>query len=214
MFHKLWLPAVALAGTLSVSFVPVSFVPGANDGDDSMFYGPGAVIDTVQAFLQALDKDDAKMLDLLVGDPSPRDGYVVVPDNSAKGGLRELKDDNAQRFFEVSHDGRPVAVRDKKRFLELLRGQVTCAKVKARTLQTVVRTIRADCPSQWCSYAVVQFERTYSLDGQSQKPIPMQATALVRYVKRQDASVPHFEIFHWHASKQPPSQQAPAKKGL
>ena len=214
MFHKLWLPAVALAGTFSVSFVPVALVPGANDGDDAMFYGPGAVIDTVQAFLQAQDEGDAKMLDLLVGDPSPRDGYVVAPDKDSKVGFKELKDNNSWRFFEVSTDGTPLAARDKASFLKLLRGQVACAKVKARTLQTGVRTIRADCPSQWCSYAVVDFQRVYSIDGETQKPIPMQATALVRYVKRQDAKVPHFEIFHWHASRQAPAKKGAVKKGL
>ncbi len=212
MVPKLLLPAVALAGVL------MPLLPDAPDGDgnhrnDAMFYGPGGVIDAVQEFLQALDKGDARMLDLLVGDTSPRDGCVVVPDKTSKAGFKEVKDDNTRRFFEVSHDGRPVAAKDKKTFLRQLREHVTCAKVKARTLRTGFRTIRVDCPSQWCSYAVVEFERIYSMDGEKQKSIRMQATALVRYVKRKDASVPHFEIFHWHASRSAPAGNE-SKKGL
>ena len=207
MFPKLLLSTAALCGTLCLSLLPDATAPrpapgpGLQPESAAMLRGPGGVIQAMQVFLQALDKGDAKLLDLLVADGSPRDGYVVVPDETTKMGFRELKKDDASRFFEVSHDGKPVNTKDKKSFLQQLRQHVTGAKVKARTLETRFRTIRADCPSQWCSYAVVEFERTYSIGGVKQKPVPMQASALVRYVKREDVNVPHFQIFHWHASR-------------
>ncbi|MHC4079523.1 MAG: hypothetical protein ACYST0_13910 [Planctomycetota bacterium] len=194
MFQKLLLPAVAVCGTFCLALLR----PAA---DTATYYGPGGVIDAIQAFLRALDNGDARMLDLLVGDRSPRDGHLVVPDKTTKGRFKELEKDCGNRFFEVSHEGRSVVARNKKAFLRQLREHVTCAKVKARTLTTGVRTIRADCPSQWCSYAVVEFERRYRIGGEKQESVHMQATALVRYVKRKDDNGPHFEIFHWHASR-------------
>ena len=64
---------------------------------------------------------------------------------------------------------------------------------------------------------MVEFERAYSIGGEKQKPVLMQASALVRYVKREDARVPHFEIFHWHASRAARDSKKgamqPSKKG-
>jgi hypothetical protein len=185
MIQKLLCSAVLLCGTLYVS------LPSA----PAKMPGPGGVIQTMREFLQALDKSDFKMLDLLVGEDDVREGCVVVPDKTAKIGIKERKGDGVSRFFEVSADGRPVRAKDKNGFLKLLRKHVTSSQVETR-----FHTIRADCPSEWCSYAVVEFVRTYTIDGVKQKPVPMQATALVRYVKRKDAKIPHFEIFHWHAS--------------
>jgi len=206
MSSRLLCAAAVLCGALHVS---VSLPSRA-----TAMRGPSSVIEAVRAFLLALDKGDTTMLDLLVGDHDPRDGYVVVPDESAKSGIRQLEKDDGNivvsRFFDVSHDGRPFHAKDKKIFLTRLGRHVSGSKANTRTLTTRFRTIRADCPSPWCSYAVVEFERTYCIGGVRQEPVLMQATALVRYVKRKDVEVPHFEIFHWHASPAVPTRRAAA----
>lgn len=193
--QKLLCSAALLCGTLFVSLPTTAPAPAMP--------GPGGVVLAVRAFLQALDEGDAKMLDLLVGENDARDGCVVVPDETTRIGFKEVQEKDANdvyRFFDVSQGGKPLRAKDKATFLELLGKHVTCSKVKARAVETRFQTLRADCPSESCSYAVVEFERTYTMGGKKQEPVPMQATALVRYVERKDARVPHFEIFHWHAS--------------
>lgn len=206
MVPKLLFSVVALGGSLCLSLpcdVPpdvATHQPGPRAGNSAVFRGPSGVIETMRAFLQALDAGDARMLDLLVGDDAAGDGYVVAPDETTKVGIKQVKAHRSNRFFEVSHDGKSLAAQGKRGFLQLLRKLVTGSKLDARTLETRFHTIRADCPSPWCSYAVVEFERTYSLGDAKLEPVLMRATALVRYVKRKDNRVPHFEIFHWHAS--------------
>ena len=80
MFPKLLLSTAALCGTLCLSLLPDATAtrPAPQPESAAMLRGPGGVIAAMQAFLQALDQGDAKLLDLLVGDGSPREGYGVV----------------------------------------------------------------------------------------------------------------------------------------
>ena len=221
MKSKLLLSLAAAGGTLALSFVPWTDRPGpVVQPADAAFRGPGAVIDAVQAFLRALDSGNPTMMKLLVGQDGLRDGYVVkAQEEDGKVKLKQAKGDTAGRFFEVSWDGRPVVAKDRKTFFRQLGTHVTCAKIKARTVRTKIHSIRVDCPAPECSYAVVEFERQYWIGRKAQPPIPMQATALVRYVKRKAGEkAPHFEIFHWHASRAaaaaPAAPAGAVKKGL
>ena len=62
-------------------------------------------------------------------------------------------------------------------------------------------SVQADCPGPHCSWASVEFERTFRHEGQRTR-VPMLATVLVRYVEK-DARM---RIFLWHAAPTGPAQ--------
>ena len=176
----LLLSGAALGSALLLSTTPVA-PPAA---------GPGGVIEAVRDFVQAMDQGDVDYMNRALTaeihgvECGIEDGKIV-----------QSKRVGAPVFFDVSVDGQLIAALDPSEFTKKLRGGVTTSK--AHALETSIRSIRADCPSGNCSYAIVEFDRLYTAGGTKTR-VPMRATVLVRH---QSASTPNFEIFHWNAAR-------------
>jgi hypothetical protein len=147
--------------------------------------GPGGVMIAVRDFLAAVDRGDVEALRNALLDRRRGVDYTFDGD----GALRPAgKGSAGASFFDVGTSGEKLAADDATSFAELLTKSVTKATSR-------IRTVRADCDSETCSWAVVEFERTFS-DADQERVVPMRATVLCEYGK----GTPHFRIFHWHAS--------------
>jgi len=165
-------------------------------GDGAPVPGPGGVIHAVREFVAAVDAGDAAVLRGAFADSGPGGLYGFTDG----GEVRHLDSAGKIAFYDVAEDGGSIHETDPAAAIARIRDSIGGT---GRGLETTLRTIRANCPSENCSYAVVEFDRAYGRGDQLQT-VPMQATALVRYF----SDAPHFRIFHWHASRR---QAAPAK---
>ena len=138
-----------------------------------------------------MDRGDVEALEAALVDENH---CVEVTADEASGRLVETPDRRSAVFYDVSVDGEPFAAASSEEFVHSLERAV--ARSEERSLQTRIRTIRANCLSEACSIAVVEFERRYAL-GEGRKAVPMRATALLRYF---GGSEPRMRIYHWHAS--------------
>jgi hypothetical protein len=188
MYHRIaWAiaPVLATAGLFAVPTTPAP-VPG-----------PGAVIDAVRGFLEATDAGDRQALEraLITIQHEVRCGV------DEKGAIKELPPSGAELFFQdVLGDGKVVTAKDGKGALALL-----CDSIggKARNAKSRIKSINADCPGPQCSWAQVEFERSFA-QGDRVVTVPMSATVLVRYRETE----PHMGIFLWHASARPEPAKA------
>ena len=168
--------------------------------------GPGGVIDTVKDFITALDSGHTKTLAAVLDvQVRGRDGMIVVPDQEKPWGFRQAQTTPSPRFVDVAWDGHTIAESDRKQFLHHVHSDIARTKVAGRGMASKIISIRADCPSADVSYAIVEFERSYTVAGKSQGTQRFIATALLRHVeKKASTSAPDFRIFHLHATRVTP----------
>ncbi len=163
--------------------------------------GPGGVIDAVQTFLTAIDARDAETLAVLVDDQGDNlHDYAVAGESTAAASKATAA------FFEADAQGRGWQAGDKASFVAALTSGT-------EGTSTRVLSVRANCLSERCSYAMVEFERTIGA-GEKAIAIPMRATALLRYAPSKDGegktagkAMPSFKIYHWHASRGAPAHK-------
>ena len=172
--------------------------------------GPGGVIDTMQDFITALDTGSARSLGAIL-DVQKSPGFVVQPDASSKWGFKEVKRAYSPRFVDVTWDDQAFSVQDRKQFIHKVHSGITRSKQKASGMQTKIISLRAECPSADVSYAVIEFERSYTIEGKSRGSKRMIGTALLRHVRKAKDGDPDFRIFQWHASVVTPKEPV-AKK--
>jgi hypothetical protein len=154
--------------------------------------GPGAVIDAVKSYLQAVDEGDRVALERAF--TACRTEIRCTVDD--QGAVKEAKPGGVEVFFQDTlADGKVVTATDRKAVVALLADQIGG---KARGTKTRIVAIDADCPGPECSWAHVEFERTVTR-GEAAVTVPMTATVLVRYRD----SEPRMGIFLWHASPRP-----------
>lgn len=151
--------------------------------------GPGGVIDAITKFLEATDARDAATLALFIDDQGDS-----LHDYATSGSVdgKPLKVSPAV-FYECDEAGQAWQVGDKASLVAKLANHTAATR-------TQVRTVRANCLSESCSYAMVEFDRTTG-EGDAAVSVPMRATALLRHVRSE--SGPSFKIYHWHASRGP-----------
>ena len=180
--------------------------PAPTSAATSGLAGPGGVIDAVQDYLKAVDQGDGDYLEQAFADVAP-DGAYGFDETNQK--LRQLKR-RSGTFFDVTSSGRPITATSAKEFIRMIADEITGSSKAGQRLETKIRSIRADCPSGDCSYAVVEFDRIYTADSGQSRVVPMRASALVRFGKGE----PHFKLFHWHASRTDDgARSAEASKG-
>jgi hypothetical protein len=173
--------------------------------------GPGGVIDTARKFIAAVDGGDARSLAAILDVQSGGGGVVVTPDADSKWGFTESKKPRSPRFVDVTWDGTAFSEHDRKDFVHHVRGQISGTKRQARSVTSKILSIRADCPAASVSYAVIEFERSYTVDGKRQGTRRLVATALMRHVRKTKDTDPDFRIFQWHASRVAPRKVAATK---
>lgn len=155
--------------------------------------GPGGVAYAVKAFLE-LQEGAESTAPLLVD--SSHDLEFGFADNK----LEQTKkgEETVAAFLDVGMLGKPIAARTAKDFVQQLGQHVASKKQDERVLTHQIDAIRANCQSEACSLAVVEFTRIYTQGGGKQMHVPMRATALLRY---EQAEGSNFRIYHWHASR-------------
>jgi len=155
--------------------------------------GPGGVAYAVKAFLE-LQEGAESAAPLLV------DSRHDLEFGFADGKLEQTKKgkETVSAFLDVGMLGKPIAARTAKEFAQQLGKHVASKKKDARVLTHQIDAIRANCQSEACSLAVIEFTRIYTQGGGKQMHVPMRATALLRY---EQAEGSNFRIYHWHASR-------------
>lgn len=177
---------------LVLALLGSSFVPLATNRPAAPpVPGPGGVAAAVQAFLRC--QDEGKDPGALLGGRA----YGLEFSVGADATLQPAEGDATPAFLDVTADGIPFDAAEPQAFAKALAAKVGPDPATGRTLRTEVRRIRANCESERCSLAVVDFDRVYATGEHSQR-VPMRATVLLRW-ERSDAG--DFRIFHWHASR-------------
>ena len=162
--------------------------------------GPGAVMEALKQFVQAVDQGDRVHLERAFTDLRHRDRYSF--DDTGK--LVQLPGEFGELSFQdVGADGSVLVRNDRKGAIAALLDGVGG---KGLGLKTRIRSICADCPGPECSWATVELDRSF-LRGEEKVTIPLRATVLVRY---QDEE-PRMRIFLWHCSAVPTTAPAKAK---
>ncbi|MCK5943837.1 MAG: hypothetical protein KAI24_17770 [Planctomycetes bacterium] len=178
-----------IAALLGSSFVPVDPAPLPAA---PMLPGPGGVAATVTRFFERLDagKDVAPMLDVERHDLE----FAFVD-----GVMKQVPDKEAAVpcFHDVAADGTPFAARSVAAFVTALDHRVASQPEQGRAVQTEVERIRANCQSEACSLAVVDFTRTYRTGEDQVVRRKLRATALLRWERHEQGD---FRIYHWQAS--------------
>jgi hypothetical protein len=153
--------------------------------------GPGGVYYAAKKLLDALDRGDAEYLKTAFS--HSRHGLEFSCD--AAGKLHETQSKHPLAFWDVAADGSAWHAQSAQAVI------TTTAKLDDAELgrpTSVLTSVYADCPAGECSYAVVEFDRTFG-EGKGQRTVPMRATALMRYAGAEKG--PNFRIFHWHAAR-------------
>jgi hypothetical protein len=163
--------------------------------------GPGGVIHAIEGFLAALDRGDrdaiAKWLEDGVND------YTVAYDAGGKAQHDAKQRPTVANFIDAGL-AKGCVTETMAPFVEAaLAGANSAkdakngddAKISAPRITHRLTAIRADCPSERCSYGIAEFERRIERDS-GVTVVPMRATVLVQY----DREANGFRIFHWHAS--------------
>lgn len=152
--------------------------------------GPGGVLDAVEAFLEAQDGGDAAALQKRLAQHAPgaRFGY------EAGGQPRMEEGPGSPLFVDRGMGGELLRAASPAEYARLATLKISAIGKGGAQLDTKIVSLRADCPSGNCSYAVVDFIRTYDRGDGEELAIPMQASALLQHTKD------GFRIFHWHAS--------------
>lgn len=177
---------------LVIALLGSSFVPLARPHTAAPpVPGPGGVAAAVQAFLRC--QDEGKDSGSLLGGRAHGVEFTI----GADGSLQQAEADATPAFLDVTAAGVPFEAADPQAFAKVLAAKVGSDAASGRTLHTEVRRIRANCESERCSLAVVDFDRVYATGKESQR-VPMRATVLLRF-ERSDAG--DFRIYHWHASR-------------
>lgn len=155
--------------------------------------GPGGVASAIKTFLDRQEAGESA-LPLLV------DSRHEIELSFDGDKIEQVKKDkeSVPSFLDVGMLGKPIAARTAKQFASLLGKRVASDKGEERVLAHEIGSIRANCMSEACSLAIVEFTRIYTVSGGKQMHVPMRATALVRY---EQAEGTNFRIYHWHASR-------------
>jgi len=151
--------------------------------------GPGGVIHAMQGFCAAVDRGDADYLAKAMAKRGAGGPYGFDREN---GRIRQLEG-SSFALFDVTAASEPFAATDQADFVGRMIKDVAHGNGK---VETVIHSIRADCPSGDCSYAFLEFDRVFT-NGDVKTVVPMRATALVRHTGE---GAPDFRVFHWHAS--------------
>ncbi|MFN3244088.1 MAG: hypothetical protein ACE37K_21455 [Planctomycetota bacterium] len=154
--------------------------------------GPGGVAAAVTTFLERLDQG-AGVRPLL--DVSAHDLEFVFDDGAMKQAGKG--DARVPSFQELGPRG-PFAARTTAQFAAQLGKLVATDAGASRKVTTTVDRIRANCQSEACSLATVEFTRRYEVDGAEPVEHQLRATALLRWERNE---LGDFRIYHWHASR-------------
>jgi len=155
--------------------------------------GPGGVADAVKTFLERLD-DGADVKPLLAG--SHPDLEFVFVDGAMKQASKEQA--RVPSFQDLDAQGRPFATRTVGDFVGHLDKLVATDAGLGREVTTTIDRIRANCQSEQCSLATVEFTRSYALADDRKCEHKMRATVLLRWERNK---LGDFRIYHWHASR-------------
>ncbi|MBL8723719.1 MAG: hypothetical protein JNK49_06705 [Planctomycetes bacterium] len=153
--------------------------------------GPGAVVAALQAVFTDLDAGRPVAARFEV-EGSNRDAALVVDGKYTAADATDLP-----LLLDVDAAGQPITAANPAQFGQLLAAGLATDPAAKRTLRTRVVRVLASCSSTEASRAIVEFERTLTIDGREQR-VPMRATALVHYDAKFE---PPFKIHHWHASR-------------
>lgn len=188
---RLLFTSLATLGAGFASLLPAPPVPA----------GPGGVLDATRAFLAAIDRGDRDYLESALAEAHGMNFGI-----DAQGKTKQLDQGATPPLFvEAGPDG-SAAIGMGKDFVGALLALGADAK-GGRRVKTGVSAILADCPSGDCSYAVVAFERQWTI-GERTVTVPMRATALFRHSNGK----PNFKLFRWHASVGPSTARVSAAK--
>lgn len=157
--------------------------------------GPGNVVSSIKSFLAAADAGDREALARHVADRGPGQLYGF---DQAGGSIRQLEGSGAT-FYDVSASGTLLEAANREEIVAAILRDVT----GGGEVKTQLNSIRAECASGPCSFAILEFDRVYT-EGERKRVVPMRATALVAYV---GGDAPAFRLFHWHASRVQPSER-------
>lgn len=183
--HKILFSGLA---AMTATFLSVDLSP-----EPAPLPGPGGVIDSMRSFLRAVDQGDREALARHLSDRGRGQLYGF---DEAGERIHHLEGAQ-QSFYDVSAFGEPLEATSREQILDEL-----VVKVRGGEVKTVLTSIRAECPSGECSFAVLEFDRIYK-KGDKKTVVPMRATALVTHG---GGEAPHFKLFHWHASRVQPQR--------
>lgn len=151
--------------------------------------GPGGVYDAATRLVKAIGAGDADHLERAF--VRARTGIQFTID--ADGKERHAEPDTPFDVFDVDAAGKTFHVQTTT---DLLEAAGRLADPKLGRPKTTITSAYADCPSEGCSYVVIEFDRTWG-EGKGSRTVPMRATALVRWVGGEGLP---FRVFHWHAA--------------
>lgn len=153
--------------------------------------GPGGVLDSVVEFCETYDSLDAQKLGKLLLD---RKGGMLF--RRSEAGEFETADESEPTllFNDVGWSESEFAARDSREFLNRLQKDFRELKELNGSVQTTVHSVHADCYSGDFSFAMFEFDRTYTNGEGETRTSPMRGTALLSWQEGR------FRIWHWHAS--------------
>ena len=165
--------------------------------------GPGGVIVAAHALVRAIDARDADALRAVLAEYPHGGGYCATV--AANGEIREREDDSTLCVVDVDASGTLLRARSLDAAVRTLGGEI-CAR--DATVQTTIRSVRADCPSEGCSWGSLELERRHTAGGRVVVQ-PLHATILVRWVGGEGSAM---KAYHWHCAPAGPSRVEPAAR--
>jgi len=168
-------PMLAVVGLFSLPPAPVP--------------GPGAVMEAVKHFLQAVDEGNRDHLERAFATLRHRDRYSFDDTGALErlaGKIGELS------FQDVAADGSVLEMNDRRGAITALLDRVGG---EGLDLKTEILSICADCPTPQCSWATIELQRAFRRGKETVK-VPLRATMMVRYHDEE----PRMRIFLWHCS--------------
>jgi len=181
---------IAIMRKISLTLLPLAAAAVSLHPAPAPAYGPGAVLATLRRATAALDQGHAD--DLRACFDLGRTPHVWFETDAGEG--RMAGPTEACALTGVGADGQPFEADSLAKF--------TASALKdiggrERAVTSKLLSVRADCASAECSFAVADVERTYA--GKEPTSLRVRITALMRY----DHEARGFSIFHWHESLRP-----------
>lgn len=177
----------ALSALLASSFFHLSPAPRP-----PALPGPGGVAAALTTLFERLDAGEGVQTLFDVAGPDLE--FVFVDGSMQQAAKGEMR---VPSFHGVGPAGEPFAARDAAGFAVDLGKRVASDEGGRRRVRTTVDRIRANCQSEQCSLATVDFTRRYERAGQKPLEQKLRATALLRWERHE---LGDFRIYHWHAS--------------
>ena len=179
---------LAVASVLAAAGLLPSFATAPSTGPaPAPIPGPGAVIEAVRGIFAAAASGDRAYLEKAFVAPELQDGVALTV---GKDGDMEMQQGSGVLLQDLGKDGKVVQAKAPKDAIQAMLETIGGKGVENRVTGGV-----ADCPSERCSWASLEFDRT-TKNGDDVKVVPMRVTVLARYTD----TVPHMKVMIWHAS--------------